>query len=139
MLNTRLPSIAFVIATCITLAATATAAEIQRWSVQLADDTAVLRVSKNTVHKFVTATITLLQKAGTDNFTLRVLDPNDETDITTSAFSISITDGVAEITATADLPRKVLVSLISQLKDAGITRIKFTAPKDSDGASASQR
>ena len=138
MLNTRLPSIAFVIATCITLAATATAAEIQRWSVQLADDTAVLQVSKNTEHKFVTATITSLQRAGTKKFALRVLDQADEMDITTSAYSVNIRDGVAEVTATPDLPYKVLVSLISQIKDAGITRFKFAA-KDSDAAPASQR
>ena len=138
MLNTK-TAIAFAIATSISLAATASAAEIQRWSVQLADDAAVLRVSKNTEHKFVTATITSLQKAGTEKFALRVLDPKDETAITKSAYSISITDGVAQITATADLPHKVLVSLISELNDTGITKIKFAVTKNSDGAPSSQQ
>ena len=137
MLNSKPLSIVVAIAAYFTLAATTTAAEVQRWSVQLAGDTAVLRVSKNTEHKFVTATIASLEKTGTDKFALHVLEANHETDITKSAYSLNITDGVAEITATPDLSYKVLESTISQLKDVGITRFKFAA--NSAGEPASHR
>jgi len=139
MLNTKLLSMTLALAACIFLAATATAAETQRWSVQFTDDVAVLRVSKNTEHKFVTATITSLQNAGTEKFTLGLLEPNADLGISKTGFSIHINEGVAEINATAELPHKILVSLISQLKDVGITKMKFAAPKDSVGTPASQR
>ena len=122
----------------VVLASTAAAAEPQRWSVQFTDDVAVMRVSNNTEYKFVTATMTSLQNAGTEKFTLRVLEPKAEMNITKSALSIQINEGIAEIDATPDLPHKVLVSLISQLKDAGITKMKFAASNDSVGTPASQ-
>jgi biopolymer transport protein ExbD len=127
------------LAACIFLAATAAAAETQRWSVQFSDDVTVMQVSKDTEHKFVTATIASLQNAGTEQFTLSVLEPKAAMDITKTAFSIQINEGVAEINATADLPHKVLVSLISKLKDAGITKMKVAAANDSVGTPASQQ
>lgn len=139
MSKTNLLSMSLALVACIFLVTTARAAETQRWSVQFTNGVAAMRVSKNTEHKFVTATITSLQNTGTEKFTLRVLEPSTELDLRKSAFSVQINEGVAEINATGDLSHKVLVSLISQLKDAGITRMKFAAAKDSDGAPASQR
>ena len=126
-------------AASVVLVATAIAAEPQRWSVQFTGDVAVMRVSNNTEQKFVTATVTSLQNAGTEKFTLRVWDPRAEMTITKTAFSIQINEGIAEIDATPDLPHKVLASLVSQLKDAGITKIKFAAAKESVGTPASER
>lgn len=139
MSKSKLLSLMLAPAACVVIVASATAAERQRWSVQFTDDVAVMRVSNNTEHKFVTATITSLQNAGTEKFTLRVLEPKAEINVTTTAFSIQINEGIAEIDATPDLPHKVLVSLISQLKDAGVAKMKFAAAKESVGTPASQR
>ena len=121
------------------IATTAIADDNQRWSVQIEDDIAVIRVSKNTEHKFVTATITSLQNAGTEKVALHVLDPDADTNIAKNAFSIQINDGVAEIRATADLRHTVLVSLIRQLKDAGIAKMKLAVQEGSDGVPAPPR
>ena len=139
MLKTRLLSMTLALAACIFFVTTATGAETQRWSVEFTDDVAVMRVSNNTEYKLVTATIASLQNSGTEKISLRVLEPNAEMDITKLAYTIQMDEGVAEIKATGDLPYKVLVSLISQLKDAGVTKMMFTAGRDSVGPPASQR
>ena len=139
MSKSKLLSLMLAHAASVVLVATATAAEPQRWSVQFTDDVAVMRVSNNTEQKFVTATITSLQNAGTEKFKLRVWEPKPEMIIAKTAFSIQINEGIAEIDATPDLPYKVLVLLISHLKDAGITKIEFAAAKESVGPPASQR
>jgi biopolymer transport protein ExbD len=141
MLNSTRPSILVAFTACITLAATATAAEAQRWSVLLNDDAVEVRASKNTPFRFVRATIDSLQEMGRDNVTVQVLDPNDEAmdeamdeaDVGKMAYSIELTDGVAQVSARSDLPYGVIASLINQLKGVGVTRVELTTLKHSAG------
>lgn len=135
MSNPKFVSVACAIIVCISSIASF-AADAQQWSVQLNDDTAVLRASKDTRYEFVKATITALQDAGTEKFALRVMEPADKTERAKLTYSINIVDGTAEITASTDLPYKYLETIISQLKDCGVTKMKFTAHGKATGEAA---
>jgi biopolymer transport protein ExbD len=107
----------------------ASAAETQRWSVHIVDDTAVLRVDPNTEARFVQSAISGLQHSGIENFSLRAANPETTNDATQLSYSIVIVERTAEIDATHDLPYKYLIAAIDKLKDQGITRMKFVPSK----------
>ncbi len=111
----------------------ATAAEPQRWSVHIDDDTAVLRVTPNTEARFVQSAISGLQQSGIEKFSLRAAKAETTNVAKQLSYSILITDRTAEIDATHDLPYKYLIAAINQLKGQGITRMKF-APSKTTGA-----
>ena len=133
----------YFLVTCMTFVCigsiTASAADWQRWTVQIVDDTAVFRATKNTEYKFVKATITALQDAGTERFTLRVMEPNDKVGSTKRMYSIQIINDRAEIAASTDLPYKYLETTIRQLKDSGIKDLKITSFSESTGEAAPRR
>lgn len=134
MLISRIIPIACFFVACLN-SAIGHAADDQRWSVQIIDDTAVLRASETTEFRFVQATVTALQESGAEKFTLRVLKPTDKIEDAKLTISIQVTDGNAEITASKDLPYKYVQATIKSLGDAGVRKIKVLSTLTStDGA-----
>ena len=118
---------------------TASAAELQHWSVEIVGDTAILHATKDTEYKFVKATITALQESGTERFRLRDMKPDAKLANTKLMYSIRIIDDTAEITASTDLPYKYLETTIRQLKESGTEAIKIISSGESKSEAASQR
>ncbi len=126
MLTLRILATACAFAACLN-STVGFAAEDQRWSVQIVDDTAIVRASEKTEFKFVQATVTALQESGMEKFTLRVNKPTDKIGDTKLTFSIRIIDGSAEITSSTDIPYKYLEKTIKKLSDAGVRKMKFAS------------
>ncbi len=110
---------------------TASAAELQRWSVEIVGDTAILRATKDTEYKFVKSTITVLQESGTKTFTLRDIEPDANVANSKLMYTIQIIGDTAEITASTDLPYKYLDTTIRQLKESGSKAVKIIASGES--------
>ena len=110
--------------------ALASAVDLQSWNVSLSDDSAVITASENTQNKFVQATIESLQDAGTKKFTLRALKSGEKMEMPKIGFVIRIDEGTAEIRATKELPYKILVSLIDDMKKAGLKKVKIARIED---------
>lgn len=63
----------------------------------------------------------------------------EKTENTKLTYSINVVDGTAEITASTDLPYKYLEATISELKDSGVTKMKFTASVKSTTQAATEQ
>ena len=96
------------------------AGDTQTWSVQIVDDTAVLRTAPKTEMKFVRSTLDGLLSAGVEKLTLSPDVPPTSLRDTKQAYIVTIENGLARIQVTNDLPNKYTESMAKSLGSAGI-------------------
>ncbi|MSR26069.1 MAG: serine/threonine protein kinase [Planctomycetaceae bacterium] len=101
----------------------ASAADTPQWHVEIDNGSAVVRATKKTDSEFVEAMIVALKEAGIDQIAMRELETDAETAVTDQSLSVRIVDDIAEITASIDLPSKVVESTIRNLLHPA-TRVK---------------
>ncbi|MEM9659375.1 MAG: hypothetical protein AAF961_13540 [Planctomycetota bacterium] len=104
---------------------TASALGVQRWSVHVVEEHAVLRVTPNTDAKLVASAILGLQESGVAKFSLRSNESGDPNGMKVPWYSIEVVDGKAKLTATRDLPHQFVKAAIDKLKVQGITQVKI--------------
>ena len=117
----------------------AAASETQRWSVQIVDDTAVMRIDRDTDAEFVQSAISGLQQTGIEKFSLHTPNPENAQVAKRLSYSIKIVDGTAEIDPTFDLSYKYIKVAIDKLKAHGITKIKFAQTETPNADAVSRK
>ncbi len=100
-----------------------------QWSVEIEDGSAIVRATKNTDADFMKATIAALQEAEIEDIAIKELEADAKAARTGQAFSVRVIDDTAEITATTDLPSKILEAMVRALQKpgSGATSVKISA------------
>jgi len=100
-----------------------------QWHVDIEDGSAIVRATKNTDADFVKATIAALKEAEIEDIAIKELEADAKAARTGQAFSVRVIDDTAEITATTDLPSKILEAMVRALQKpgSGATSVKIRA------------
>jgi hypothetical protein len=107
------------------------AAEEQRWTVQIVDDSAVIQATESTANRLIQATIHAIQESGTEKFTLRRIDkPGSTVRDAKQTFSIRMIGSEAEINCSRDVPYKYLANMIQRLREAGVRKTKIASTSE---------
>jgi hypothetical protein len=86
------------------------------------------------------ATIAALKEAEIEDIAIKELEADAKAARTGQAFSVRVIDDTAEITATTDLPSKVLEAMVRELQKPGSgatsVRIRASGNAENEGKSA---